>query len=426
MRNRFANSKMGGGILSNTQGFTLIELLAVIVIIGLLAVLIIPKVSQTIKNARSNINKASANGLVRVADNYYMEQKTMNHSFQGCSYDFTNNTNTCVGLEFTGEKPESGKLKINPTGNISMAVQFDNICYIKDYNDNYISSQVYKEQTCKSGFNGKYIKPTETDTHKGIVYLDPTNLANECNENNYDSTPETKTGCMKFYIFNNNNDRTVDMILDHNTSLGIQWSTYQEGNQYVNFKGPREALYQLYEDTKNWTGIPSLTDLKNYSITWTLDQVNHAYTIDYTKNLSASNSYEYSANPSAYKARFITAEEVSKITNNEVFTLESSYYFFGSLSTVGYSDQTSVQQAIQEKNSWLFENLYNCIDYGCSNNSTIENGNYSYWTSSPCTNGASFAWFVNRGGNMALTSTSNNDRGIRPVISLPKSLLEIY
>lgn len=106
------------------KGFTLVELLAVIILIGLIAVLVVPKVTKTLKDSKESVNKSSVNGLVRTANNYYIESK-MKGSFQGCSYNFTNNTNTCEGLEFTGEKPEKGKLNINEDGIVSLSVKFE-------------------------------------------------------------------------------------------------------------------------------------------------------------------------------------------------------------------------------------------------------------------------------------------------------------
>ena len=128
------------------NGFTLIELLAVIIIIGLIAVIIIPKVNKTLKDSKDAVNKASVNGLVRTANNYYLEKRQS--GFQGCSYDFETNENTCTGLEFIGEKPEEGKLRIDIDGNISIAAKFDKKCYIKNSQDENIISRNYEENNC--------------------------------------------------------------------------------------------------------------------------------------------------------------------------------------------------------------------------------------------------------------------------------------
>lgn len=166
--------------MKNKKGFTLVELLAVIVILGLLAVLIVPKVTETLKKSRININQSSVSGLQRVADNFYMGKK-IDGSFSGCLYDFTNNVNTCEGIEFTGEKPEKGVLSIDKNGDVLIAVKFDNLCYYKSNNSDEVISQDYNEQTCNEYLFAPDPVSFETDswaTIKKAINSDNTGLYN--------------------------------------------------------------------------------------------------------------------------------------------------------------------------------------------------------------------------------------------------------
>lgn len=134
--------------MKRKKGFTLIELLAVIVIIGLISVLIIPKVGTTIKDSRKKTYEVSSNALSRAASNYFLEQKAKAQGFKECSYDFTNNINTCAKFEFTGKKPDSGLLTIKSNGKVALAIQFDNYCFTKKYNSEEIKIKDYDENTC--------------------------------------------------------------------------------------------------------------------------------------------------------------------------------------------------------------------------------------------------------------------------------------
>jgi len=135
------------------NAFTLIELLAVIVLIGLLAVLIIPKIQSTVKDAGKSTNEASANGLLRAATNYFMEEKTQNNDFEECTYMYTNSTNTCEGFNYTGKNPDSGKLVITSKGEVIMSVQFGRYCYTKSETANEITVTDYEASSCGANSN---------------------------------------------------------------------------------------------------------------------------------------------------------------------------------------------------------------------------------------------------------------------------------
>ena len=55
--------------MKNKKGFTLVELLAVIVLLGLLAILITPKITETLKKQKKAIFTNSVEGIVNAISN---------------------------------------------------------------------------------------------------------------------------------------------------------------------------------------------------------------------------------------------------------------------------------------------------------------------------------------------------------------------
>lgn len=410
------------------KGFTLIELLAIIVILAIIAVITVPIVLNIIDNAKIGTVRASAYGYKDAINKFYLSKLGDDSNFEIESKKYTFQQLKNMGVNTSGQEPESNSwLKIQDNKVIQGCLQFD------EYKVEIIDGEIGTPEkgNCElSAFEGKFVAPATGDTHLGIVYLDPTNLSNECDETNSNSALGTKEGCMKFYIFKEytkNNNTYIDLILDHNTTSYVIWSDYQSGTQYTNSKGPMQALYQLYLDTSNWTGIPDLVSDDNYSVswTWTFNSNSASYTIDYTKHLVSNTSYNYSDDSVALKARFITAEEVASITgmnteqNPNNWTLASQNFYFGSASTTSYSSQTPEQQAKQRSYCWLVDGFSS--SGACPNDITTSTGN-GYWTASPTATTYDSALYVHRLGYIGL-KTIHNGLGIRPVISLPKSLI---
>lgn len=134
--------------MKNKKAFTLIELLAVVILIGLIAVLIIPKIKTTIEDSKKNSGEISVKSLYRIATNYYLEKRGKGSSFDACEMDFENQTNTCEDFEMTGEKPSIGTLAIEKNGNIYINVKIDDYCYIKTPEQEDITITSYNENTC--------------------------------------------------------------------------------------------------------------------------------------------------------------------------------------------------------------------------------------------------------------------------------------
>ena len=275
------------------------------------------------------------------------------------------------------------------------------------------------------------------------VYYNPVTGESCTNYSESNSNVGVKTGCLKWYAYSENADGTVNMLLDHNTSVNVAWTSQADYEQTAsktatpsqvgivyysdevamtgdgelpagtwssngtNNRGPITLLKQLQKDTKDWVALDTLTEDDTYTAEW--------------EACSSCGSYynglqKYTINYNGYKARLISAEEINKITGKgEVTTSTIKYGSFDSNYTVGKGTN---------KYGWLFDHTGNgsnssCESSGC--NSGL-NSDPMYWTSSPSTNGYEDAWFVFYNGNLYtydVNGTSNV--GVRPVITVSKS-----
>ena len=206
-----------------------------------------------------------------------------------------------------------------------------------------------------------YTKKYENGT---AVYYNPT-TGEKCTSSSAVSTTGTKTGCMKWYTFNDSEgSSSVNLILDHNTTAIVQWNS-SGNNSEMN-----EVAKALSNDTKDWV----------------------------------------------VGSRLIKAEEVATIVGNTSFNKSNSFYLVGSSPSTGKG---------VNKYSWLFDYTHNCINNGgCS----IEDNKIyivGYWTSTPYINSSINTYYVSMYGQVDYQVTNaRGDMGVRPVITIAKSIIK--
>lgn len=190
--------------------------------------------------------------------------------------------------------------------------------------------------------NPPIVVPEEGHTGvKAIVYLDPANLNRKCTESDVKSETGTKTGCMKWYAYDED-ATTYTMILDHNTTATIDnWNN---------------RTSQLTSDTSGW---------------------------------------DSSLNP-----RLMPKDEILSIIDAEKFVPFGSEY------------------------GWLYDTTsISCISSGCLNNAT---GNgidrmIGYWLDT--IDYSNVAYNIHYSGMLNNSNMSVTSFGVRPVITVQKSLL---
>ena len=202
------------------------------------------------------------------------------------------------------------------------------------------------------------------------VYFNPV-TGNLCDESDAVSTTGSKTGCMKWYIFNDSiTNGYVNMILDHNTTPTVAWNS-EDNNQ----AGPDDNFKQKLEsDTAGW--IKTL-------------------------------------NP-----RIISAEEIAKITSYPDFDIltTTEWFYFDT------NNQTPMGSASVKSNyAWLFDYTYNCTSYGCN---IADSQTKGYWVSSSGSGVGEYIWTVHYGGNLGgVQIFKDSVVGIRPVITINKKII---
>ena len=385
--------------MKKRNAFTLIELLAVIVVLAIIALIATPIVMNTIKNSKKGAAERGAENYIKQVETAIATSKLDNKEVADGTYTIDQDGNITVPslpngkltIEMNGTKPTSGKIKIT-NGSVD---QSSSNMTIGDYDVTYNPAKKTYEATEKGSTT------TKTYSNGEVVYFNVT-TGEKCSD--YEETQSntgTKTGCMKFYAFNDDGGSNVNLLLDHNTTAEVLWNL-----TVSTASGPKEVLNQLKKDTASWQG--TITP-ENYSIDQSEQGSGVKYAVDY----------------SDYKARLITAQEVAQITGNTSWDEKtSSSIFYFDTNTTTESKTCKYGNTTGCKYGWLYDRATDdCTKYGCLNNSDLST--YGYWTASSRADNSNYAWSVYYNGGTLTNGYVGgaHSYGVRPVITVAKSNL---
>ncbi len=379
------------------KGFTLIELLAVILILGIIALIAIPVTTKMIEQSKLSGFETTVNNVVIAAeDNCRMQ--LLNGETITNEYTFTD-AGVTPSLELKGNLPNEGNIFVDSNCNSFVSVSNENFSATKKVDTDKI--KVTK---------GNVIY--DTFSNGDIVYFNP-ETATECTVTDYttnviSSKTENISGCMKWYAFGDagSSSKFINLLLDHNTTAITPWNT-----SGINSDGPTKVLEELTSDTKKWSTILNVPI--EYNITQKSNNGSSTYTLDY----------------SGYKARLISGNEIAAITGNSVWSqsdLASNIFYLENNAKTALATCSS-GNITNCKVGWLSDRTSPfCATYGCANNALFPPMTFGYWTSSALASSADSAYDITISNAAMLVysnTTSATSFGVRPVITVLKNML---
>ena len=98
--------------MKNKKGFTLVELLAVIVVLGLLAAIILPKITDTVSDAEKQSAAVSGQSYLKVVETEIVKSQWKNVQLTDGTWTITadglrNASNKDYTFSYTGDKPDA-------------------------------------------------------------------------------------------------------------------------------------------------------------------------------------------------------------------------------------------------------------------------------------------------------------------------------
>ncbi len=114
------------------KGFTLIELLAVVMVLGIIALIAVPSINGLIAKSKKDALLVTANNLVSTAKNYYLNKVLEEDELdQAISFNVTDASNMSL-LEFSGKLPSDGYILVDTNGEVGIAVTQGDYCATKE------------------------------------------------------------------------------------------------------------------------------------------------------------------------------------------------------------------------------------------------------------------------------------------------------
>ena len=392
------------------KGFTLVELLAILIVLGIIAVITVPIISKIMNESRINAAQDSAYGYVDAVNKLYFSGSL--HGRDGVSDGYyTVAQLKTMGVSVSTE-PTAGWVELEDDLVVSYSLKFGDYVANLDSNSNtpvvekngnllalpITVSTIVEALGAKEQEDGAYYITSDTGVE---IYYDPV-AASLCDTYvSSNSDKQVRTGCMKWYLYRIK-DGVASLLLDHN----VTWNKWCSKDDHDNSStlGPTLGVSNMSDSTHSGAngqnGKGPLTILKslNYSTitaaTWNTGIIGDftSYTARATHNLyypeRPADYIIYSVDYSNYKARLLSAEEVMYVSDNSASDL---------------SNRGNI-----ELPSWLCVNLSTNYSLGIP----------GYWTSTP---GDHYydALGVSAECKVIATTTDQYTYGVRPVITVP-------
>jgi type IV pilus assembly protein PilA len=359
--------------MEKKKGFTLIELLAVILILGIIALIAIPIVNNIIKQSKRGAFEASMNNILGIVEDECQLQALRDEPITTL-YTFSDGAVT-PSLNIKGKLPKIGTITVNSDCHTSMSVTDGTFTATKTITEDAV--------TIEDGDKLVEVPPSYDVYNNGtIVYFNPVTgakcLLSDYTSNSVASETRNKSGCMKWYVYNDTGDTSdvVSVILDHNTTDIVPIDT----------------------------GLPSAQ---------IMSQVNAILASD-------TSTWKSDLNP-----KLPSATEITVIIGKAGWSTNGSWFYLEG----GTSTQPDTCKSGSTSNcnyGWLYDRIStNCTLFGCLNNPSGTTSGIGYWTSSTNPTGANYPWLVNNSSlNNFDFSYANTKIGLRPVITISKSVIK--
>jgi len=376
------------------KGFTLVELIAVIILLGIIALIAIPTVNELLKEARMSAFEDTAYGLVRAGTLYYQKQELRDEVTSNMTFEFPSAT----GLEVSGKKPSSGTMIVDIDGNVSLAVSNGRYCARKGFSDSEITLDT-DVTNCEVA--------TKTYAIGDEVYFNPVQnqLCSDYIEAN--SVTGVKTGCMRWYIYKEDTSN-YGLILDHNTTAIASWYVDEEfyTSTETTEQGPITLMNKLKEDTidQGWKVSADIVDAE--------DVFN---LIPYYVALEDKESFKNLG--TSYEEYRELLNAASEAAQNAIMANADSY-----------PTTKAMYQAMNEYLRTNYSNLVlpsymysDIINYSCTDEGFFSTT--GYWTKTAAS--MYTAWHIDVSGHVYHTNVPGGSDygGVRPVITISKKLL---
>lgn len=444
----------------NKKAFTLMELLAVIIVLGIITTIIVPKVVNMLNEAEKNTNMSSAEGLVKAAEYKYQDNEINGISEnKKINYQTGENVNY---LDYTGTKPTGGQLNIKSNGQVAMAVRFGDNCYLKPYNSNDITTIPYDENTCGENASvfTNYTMPELATSGQGL-YESATEpgryLYRGSDPNNYINLKEDGTNNTLYRIISYETDGTIKVI--RNASIGnIAWDKrtsesagprHNENNTYCNYTGTYYGCNVWGTQATTYYNDTTLTNLnqeffyKYFPNNTTQSLQNHSNTGTVTQNASLNDYLNTEWTPAQTLNNYISEHSfnvggtyyTSSYTGGDKGLSkekqeQNSYTWNGKIGLMNITDY--VESSLNPSCTSVYSNFYYNTNYYKNSTQTItgydnwpcSNRAYNWmpkaiteWSLSPSVGSRSSVWYVSSSGFFHNGSASGA-HGVRPAFYL--------